>query len=326
MLNSKISTIGIWVLLVPTLGLGSIWPESFGVFRRGPVKPAVVADEPLWSEYGFHEGEEARYQSDGQEFSATAYRFQDSTGAMAAFESQRPANAKPSNFAKLAVETPSGLLLAHGNYLFDFQGRRPQEAEMGALLQKLPRLEQSSLPVSYLPGQARVPNSEQYILGPVGLGKFEPRIPPSVAAFHMGSEAEVGTYGSSKGELKLAVFSYPTPQIARERVAEFQRIGGATAKRSGPLVAVVVSPPDPDEAEKLLALVRYQASITWSEHVPTRRDNIGDLIINVFILIGILLGFAAVAGLAFGGFRAFWYGRGGREEPEHMTVLHLRDR
>ena len=63
------------------------------------------------------------------------------------------------------------------------------------------------------------------------------------------------------------------------------------AKRSGPLVAVIVSPADPDAAERLLAQVSYQAEITRDEYVPTRRDNIGDLVINTFILIGILLAF-----------------------------------
>ena len=53
------------------------------------------------------------------------------------------------------------------------------------------------------------------------------------------------------------------------------------------------------------AQVRYQAEVTLDEYVPTRRDNIGDLVINAFILIGILLAFSIVSGLAFGGLRAF---------------------
>ena len=38
-----------------------------------------------------------------------------------------------------------------------------------------------------LPADGLIPNSERYILGPVSLDRFEPRIPPSVAAFHLGS-------------------------------------------------------------------------------------------------------------------------------------------
>ena len=125
--------------------------------------------------------------------------------------------------------------------------------------------------------------------------------------------------------MKLATFSYPTPNIARERLAEMQKLPGAIAKRTGPLVAVILSPPNADDAERLLSQVKYQASITWSEYVPSRRDNIGNLIINAFILIGVLLAFSTVAGLAFGGFRVLQR-RGRAEDPEALTVIDLRER
>ena len=46
----------------------------------------------------------------------------------------------------------------------------------------------------YLPSQNLVSGSERYVVGPVGLQKFEPRIPPSVAAFHLGAEAQIGSF------------------------------------------------------------------------------------------------------------------------------------
>ena len=125
--------------------------------------------------------------------------------------------------------------------------------------------------------------------------------------------------------MKLAIFSYPTPNIARDRLAEMQKLPAAVVKRSGPLVAVILSPPSPDDAERLLSQVRYQASISWSQYVPSRRDNIGDLVINAFILIGVLLAFSTVAGLAFGGLRML-VRRSRKEDPDAMTVLHLQDR
>ena len=72
--------------------------------------------------------------------------------------------------------------------------------------------------------------------------------------------------------------------------------------------------------------MRYEAAITRSEYVPTRRDNIGNLVINAFVLIGILLAFAVVSGLFVGGFRA-WLRRGKRgQELEPMIMLHLERR
>jgi hypothetical protein len=121
----------------------------------------------------------------------------------------------------------------------------------------------------------------------------------------------------------MAIFNYPTPQIAMGKIDEFGKIPGAVVKRSGPFVAVVLSPADPDAAERLLSQVRYQAEVTRDERVPTRRDNIGDLIINVFVLIGILLVFSTVSGLLLGGFRALLRRGKKGDEAESMISLHL---
>jgi hypothetical protein len=73
----------------------------------------------------------------------------------------------------------------------------------------------------------------------------------------------------------------------------------------------------------LLAQVKYQASVTLDQWVPSHKDNIGNLVINAFILIGILLGFSIVSGVAFGAMRAFLH-RGNRgEEADALTTLHL---
>ena len=60
------------------------------------------------------------------------------------------------------------------------------------------------------------------------------------------------------------------------------------------------------------------------EYVPTRRDNIGHLVITAFELIGILLIFSTIAGLSFGGWRLFRRRKGA--DPDAMITLHLADR
>ena len=123
--------------------------------------------------------------------------------------------------------------------------------------------------------------------------------------------------------MTLVIFSYPTPQIAMQKEADFRGIPAAMVKRSGPLVAVVLAPPDPDAAERLLAQVQYEASVTLDQYVPTQRDNIGKLVINAFVLIGILLGFRGCVRLLLGGFRAFRR-RGTRgEEADALFALHI---
>jgi hypothetical protein len=315
--------------LAPLHLAGAIWPERFGVFTRSAVKPAAVADKAVWDEYGLAEAEQAEYTSGAQSFSAVAYRLKDSTGALAAFQWQRPAGAAPSHVAPLAVETQNSVLFAFHNYLFRLEGRKPKAAELVPVYSQLPRLDQSSLPVlpGYLPAGNVVPNSERYVLGPASLERFEPRISPSVAAFHLGTEAQLARFQTQGGETGLAIFSYPTPNFARERAIEFSKIPGAMVKRSGPLLAVVLAPPNADEAERLLSKVRYQATITWSQYVPSRRDNIGDLILNVFTLTGVLLLFCTAAGLVFGGFKVFarrYLKRWGGDEA--MIQLNIDDR
>jgi len=320
----------LFAMLVPAVMLAGIWPEDFGPLKRQSTARVTVTEGSLWDEYGLQQAERAEYALAKDKFTATAYRFQDSTGAQAAFQWQRPADAKAAPLlGKLAVEAPGkSILLAHGNYLLAFKGRPPTAAELTALYQTIPKLENSPLPslTAYLPAPNLVPNSERYILGPVSLEKFDHGISPSTAAFHMGAEAQLGTFRTPAGDLTLAIFSYPTPQIARDRLVDFQKISGAMAKRAGPLLAVIQSPASLDEAEKLLALVRYEPTVTMSEYVPTKRDNIGSLVINAFELSGILLGFCLVAGLAFGGFRAFLQHKGPRGEEEAMISLHLGDR
>jgi hypothetical protein len=316
-----------WFFLVPLLpGLASaaIWPDTFGNFHRTSAAAVALGDQPVWDEYGLKDSETAVYEAGSSRFTATAWVLQDTTGSLAAFDWQRPAAATPSSVAALAAETANGLLLVHGNYLLQFQGYKPTTPELDPLIENLANVDTTALPTlpRHLPTEGLRPGSERYILGPASLAKFYPGIPPSVAAFHLSAEAIAGVFQSPKGNVTMAIFDYPTPQIAMQRVVDFQNLPGAVAKRSGPLVAVSLSPADPDTAERLLSQVRYQVDITVNQRVPTRRDNIGDLIINAFTLIGILLAFSFVAGLALGGVRAAL--RRGRTGPEDGGMITLR--
>ena len=64
-------------------------------------------------------------------------------------------------------------------------------------------------------------------------------------------------------------------------------------------------------------------SVTLDQWVPSHKDNIGNLVINAFILIGILLGFSIVSGVAFGAWRAFRRRGNLGEEADALTSLHL---
>jgi hypothetical protein len=312
-------------LLIPALAQAAIWPDAIGAYHRTAVSKPVLADGPIWDEYGLRESETATYENGSAKFTATAWRLQDPTGALAAYDWQRPAKSEPAKVGALAAETADSLLLVHGNYLLSFSGYKPTTLELDPIVESLRNVDTSALPAlpGYLPSQGLVPGSERYITGPASLGKFNPGIPPSVAAFHLGAEAQLGVYHGPKGETVLTIFNYPTHQIAMQQAANLVRIFGAEVKRSGPLVAVILSPPDPDAAERLLAQVRYQAEVTRDERVPTLRDNIGNLVVNAFVLTGLLLVFCVVSGLAVGGTRAYLRHFRKGEDPEAMITLHL---
>jgi hypothetical protein len=318
----------LFALLIPGLAMAAILPDTIGPAHRTTVSAPNLQDKQLWDEYGLKESEAADYENGDQHFTVTAWRLQDPTGAVAAFDWQRPAAAKPSALGSDSAATEKDLTGRYGNYVLQFSGYKPTNDEWKALTAALPHLDLSATPAlpGFLPAAGLVPNSERYVTGPTSLQRFAPSISPSVAGFHFGTEATLGVFRGAKGDMTLAVFNYPTHQIAMQKISDFEKVPGVLAKRSGPLVAVVLNPQDADGAEGLLAQVRYEAQIIRDEYVPTRRDNIGYMLLTICVLTGILAAFALVSGLAYGGLKVL-LGRGRKgDEAEVMISLHLERR
>jgi len=310
------------------LPLGAaIFPDQIGEFVKSAPKALSVADQALYNEYGLLASEQAEYSTATAHFTATAWHMRDSTGAFAVFEARRPAGATQDSPDQLAARTSDGVILAFGNYVFQFTGNVPKAEELEQLYGQVPELEQAALPTlpGFLPREGVVPNSERYLLGPVSLQRFEPRISPSLAAFHLSAEGQLVKYQSAKGQMTLVVFEYPTPNMARERAQEFQNLPGAVVKRTGPLVGVIVQPPDADSAERVLGGLRYEAKLTLNEKVPKDESKpLAKLILNIFAASGVLIGLSILLGIAFGGSRAVLKKFGlARQDEEEMTVLKI---
>ena len=314
----------------------AILPDQIGDFARGETKSLTakdaVPDPALYQEFGLISAEQAQYTApdkNPKRFTATAWRLRDSTGALGLFEARRPADATPAKLSALSAKTPDGALFAYGNYVFQISGEVPEQKDLEMLFSQLPQLDNAPLPAlaSNLPQEGLIPNSERYILGPASLARFEARIGPSLAAFHLGTEGQLGRYRTPKGDLTLAIFSYPTPNIAREREQEFAKLPGTIAKRSGPLVGVIVQPPDPDAAERVLAGVRYAGNLTLNEKVPVNQGLQGyKLFLNIFVLTGVLVALSIVVGIGFGGFRILRrkLGKPGHDDP--FQLLRIGDK
>jgi hypothetical protein len=161
------------------------------------------------------------------------------------------------------------------------------------------------------------------VVGPVGLEKIGSPLPAQLVDFTVGSEVALGTYQTSDGQATLILISYPTPQIAAEHLRQLDaarqpnpqpagsaanlNVGPVFDKRTGPMLVVATGSLSENDAKLLLGAVNYEADITWNENTYSgKKNNLGNLLLNVFLLCAILMAFSAVVGLAFGGIRIFF--------------------
>ncbi len=323
----------------------SLLPKQFGGWQiSGSAKPSTdpaLADPinpALLKEYGFTDFESGNYvRDDGRKLSIKAARFNDATGAYGAFTFYRMPQMIVEKIGDQGVSLNERVLFLRGNILVDAVFAKlsaMSAAELRELATALPlppgnAANAPNLP-SYLPRQSLQPNSIKYVLGPIALSKLNAPLAPELVDFPAGAEVVLGNYASSGGEATLAVISYPTPQIAAEHLRRMDASNPQSPqlhRRSGPIVAVASGPLSQSEAKSLLASVNYDADVTWNENTHfTKRDNLANLLVNIIILCGIILGFALVAGLAFGGFRVLaerlWPHRV-FERPENVEFISL---
>lgn len=315
------------VLCSAAVCYAAILPETIGKWQRGEPAPAYVPDQRVWAEYGLQDSEVSPYTDGTRKFAIQAYRFTDATGAMAAWDAVRPAQTRPIGLMGLSAQTDNDVYLAAGNYLFIFQGYKITPEELSHVVATVPRYGYTPLPTlpKHLPPGA-VPNSERYITGPASLALYAPAIPPGTAAFSFSAEAQLAKFVVKGKEETLIIFNYPTMEMARDRYPQFQKIAGAAVKRAGPLVAITLNAPSADEAEILLAQVKYQAEVTLPQHVPTAKDNPINLFLNIFLLCCVLAVFCVISGLVVGGVRLLLQRSGISGGGDQMITLRLSDR
>lgn len=289
-----------------------------------PVNAAVL------KEYGFTSFESATYtRDDGRKLTLKAARFGDASGAYGAYTYYKTPAMLIEKIGDGAASLNERVLFYRGNILVDavFQKLSVMSAaELRELAEGLPLPSGNTrnlpgLP-AYLPTQSYVKNTAKYVVGPAALQHVDAPLPSELVDFNAGAEVVIGTYKSSGGEATLMLISYPTPQIAADHLRRIeaarqpsaQSTGGASVnsvlqvpifdKRTGPIVVVASGPLSQSEARSLLASVNYDANVTWNENTYfTKRDNLANLLVNVIILCFIIIGFALIAGVAFGGVR-----------------------
>jgi Family of unknown function (DUF6599) len=288
---------------------------------------ALLADDHLlWTEYGLvHSG---TFQQG--KLTITTYEMKDPTGALAAWEWQRSPNGRTCDLAPACNQDDSRTVVSDYNYLLVFGGASPTKAQVTAIIKALPNKHDSSLPaiLTFLPQEGMVANSARYILGPVSLAAFAPELLSSKPGFENGAEAQLADYRVGKDEkrLRLVLFYYATPEMARIHTANFRRLPGLNVKRSDVLVALTLPPATREESDTLLSRVQYEAKITWNDTPPPSPIKpLYQLLLNIIYLSLVLAAICLAAGLFYAAMRIYRRRYGTLEADEAMTTLHLTD-
>jgi Family of unknown function (DUF6599) len=298
---------------------------------------ADAAYPAVLSEYGFIESETATYtRDDGRKLTIKAAQFKDATGAYGAFTFYRQPEMRTEEIGTKAASANNRILFFRSNVLVDANFDHVtamSAAELRELAGMLPSAQGSAdnLPTlpQYLPKKNAVENSARYVLGPQGLLATKSPLAPEQIDFNVEPEVLSQQYTSSDGPLTLTVLDYPTPQIAAERLKSLQSSdnGSMLVRRSGPLVAVVTGAVNSDDARALVNSVNYEAEVTWNEATSvSKRDNIGNLIVAAFALIGIILLISFIFGVFFGGMRVLlrkFFPEKVFDRPEDVEIIQL---
>ncbi len=320
------------------------WTQTGSVTATTQPERADSAYPAVLNEYGFTGSETANYtRPDGRTLTIKAARFKDATGAYGAFTFYRDPAMKVERIGTKAASANQRILVFRSNVLVDAKFDRLTEmsaAELRELAGMLPEAKSTAanlpnLP-EYLPKQEAVENSAKYILGPQALAVTKTPLSAEVIDFATEPEILTQSYTTRDGPVDLMLVQYPTPQIAIERLRAYQALPDSgtafVTRRTGPIIVVESGSTGNDEAKALLNAVNYEAEVTWNEAASlSKRDNIGNLLLAIFGLIGILLVFGVIFGVFFGGIRVLltrYFPGTVFDLPGNVEILqlHLRDR
>ena len=318
--------VALLLLAISAIGQDAVLPKQFAGWTqtsaaRSDIDPAKAdsVNGALLKELGFQRFESATYTREGRKLELRVIRFDDATGAYTAFTFYETPEMTPEKIGDLGVSLvnrdvnpPSArVLFFRGNLLLEANVEHVTAMSAAELRELAAALQPSdskppSLPM-YLPHQAIQKSSIKYAVGPVGLAAVNAPVSAAVVDFSRSAEVALAKYNTSQGTATLTLVEYPTPQLATERLKALQNAPAApllAARRTGPIVALVTGDISASEAQSLVNSVNYDAEVTWNQATfLSKKDNIGNLIIAVFLLIGILFLFALFFGGLFGGFR-----------------------
>ena len=291
------------------------WQKDAGAQVTIDPANADATEAAVLKEYGFSGAELATYTRDDRKMRVKAARFNDASGAYGTFTYYQQPQMQTEKIGDEGASNNTRILFYRGNFLVDASLDRltaMSAADLRALADALPQIHGDianlpNLPAN-LPKKLYISHTARYIMGPAALEHLGVPIPPALVDFSSSAEVVEAKYRSTWGEANLVLISYPTPQIAALKLRSIQDAalpgGPFYFKRTGPIVVAINGNIPADEAQALLATVNYDAEVTMNQ--PTKlnpKENIGNLIVGIFVLVGFIALLALILGFAFGGIR-----------------------
>jgi hypothetical protein len=292
------------------------------------------ADAPnagVLKEMGFVSSESAVYERDGDKLTVHALRFQDATGAYAAYTFYRRPGMKA-----LSIGTDGSfdgaahiLFWSNGVVCDAVYGQKltaMSASDLREFAGEFPKLDGSaatppSLP-GYLPHHDLDEDTVRYAIGPIGYERGGGVLPASLVDFKRGAEVITAGYSGAGGDGELTIIDYPTPQIAADRlraIDAYLKQHDASApqalvqssdtsiqtRRSGPLVALTTGSFTADRAKALAGIVHYDADVTRNNPAGyvSEQSKAARLLIGIATLTIVLIGATILIGFFFGGGR-----------------------
>jgi len=275
------------------------------------------------AEYGFASGEGGEYARGADTLQAQVYRMKDPSGAYGEYSYLRTPDMPRANLAEHSSMSRDRALVLSGNLVLDIRGRdlpslEPQLKSLAAAVSKHAETGAGPTLWQYLPADDMVARSDHYILGPAALDQFFPVALGDSLGFSNGAEAETADYRLDGRNLTLLIADFPTPGLAANQLAALQKrfnVNGSLpaqnspalyAKRSLTLLVIVSGASSEAQADRLLDHVRSTTQFTWDEPAsPHALPGYVSLPVMASLIVGTctICMFAAVASLAFGGFR-----------------------
>jgi hypothetical protein len=335
------------------------WQVQGLVTKSSDPESADATNAPVLKEYGFQRIEKAAYKrDDGRNLTIKAAVFTDASGAYGAFTYYQSPEMADETIGGQGASANNRVLFYQGNVLVDAVFDKVSVMSAAQLRQLAGLLQQAedskrnppALPM-YLPKASteRHPerNTTKYVLGPVALDRVGSPLPAGMVDFAAGAEVVMSRYDVNGGDATLMLIEYPTPQIAADRLRQIDAAHHVTQQqpgvstildvgpffdaRTGPIIVIAAGPLSKSDARSLMSSISYEADVTWNENTyVSKKNNLANLLFNVIILCGIVVGLALVAGVAFGGLRImikrlFPDSVFDRREAVEIISLHLEE-